>query len=251
MLTVRIIPCLDVRDGRVVKGVRFQGLADAGDPAALAAAYEADGADEIMVLDITATGERRATAAQTVRRVRERIAIPLTVGGGVTSEADAAALLDAGADKVGVNTAAVARPALVDELSARFGAQCTVIAIDAARRATGGFEVVVRSGTVQTGKDAVAWAAEAARRGAGEVLLTSFDRDGTKAGYDLELIAAVAAAVDVPIVASGGAADASHMAAAVGAGASAALAASIFHFGERTVRDLKAELATLGVEVRR
>ena len=251
MLTVRIIPCLDVRAGRVVKGVRFQDLADAGDPAALAAAYEADGADEIMVLDVTATEERRATAADTVRRVRERISIPLTVGGGVTSVGDAAALLEAGADKVGVNTAAVSRPGLVDELAARFGAQCTVIAIDAARRSPGGFEVVVRSGTARTGIDAVGWAAEASARGAGEVLLTSFDRDGTMAGYDLELIEAVVAAVGVPIVASGGAATASHMVEAVRAGASAVLAASIFHFGELTVRALKSQLAMLGLEVRR
>jgi imidazoleglycerol phosphate synthase cyclase subunit len=250
-LTVRIIPCLDVRAGRVVKGVRFHDLADAGDPAALAAAYEADGADEIMVLDVTATEERRATAADTVRRVRDRISIPLTVGGGVTSAGDAAALLDAGADKVCVNTAAVSRPGLIDELAARFGAQCTVIAIDAARRSSGGFEVVVRSGTARTGNDAAVWAAEAAARGAGEVLLTSFDRDGTKSGYDLELIAVVAAAVGVPIVASGGAAVAKHMVEAVGAGASAVLAASIFHFGELTVRALKTQLASLGLEVRR
>jgi imidazoleglycerol phosphate synthase cyclase subunit len=251
VLTVRIIPCLDVRAGRVVKGVRFANLVDAGDPAELAAAYEADGADELMLLDVTATGERRATAADTVRRVRARISIPLTVGGGVRGADDAAALLDAGADKVGVNTAAVARPGLLDELAARFGAQCTVIAIDAARRGPGGFEVVVRSGSERTGIDAVAWAAEAAARGAGEVLLTSFDRDGTKAGYDLELVAAVAAAVGVPIVASGGAAAAEHMVAAVAAGASAVLAASIFHFGELTVAELKARLAALGLEVRR
>jgi cyclase len=249
VLTVRIIPCLDVRAGRVVKGVRFANLTDAGDPAALAAAYEADGADELMLLDVTATAERRATAAETVRRIRERIAIPLSVGGGVASVEDAAALLGAGADKIGVNTAAVARPALLDELAARFGAQCTVIAIDAART-TGGFEVVVRSGTARTGIDAVGWAAEATARGAGEVLLTSFDRDGTKAGYDLELIAAVAAAVDVPIVASGGAAEGGHMRAAVGAGASAVLAASIFHFGDLTVSALKVQLAALGMEVR-
>jgi cyclase len=251
VLTLRIIPCLDVRAGRVVKGVRFRDLAEAGDPARLAAAYEAVGADELMLLDVTATEERRATAAETVRRVRERIAIPLTVGGGVTSADDAALLLEAGADKIGVNTAAVSRPGLVDELAARFGAQCTVIAIDAARRAAGGFEVVVRSGAERTGIDAVTWAAEAAGRGAGEVLLTSFDRDGTRAGYDLELIAAIAAAVDVPIVASGGAAEASHMREAVAAGASAVLAASIFHFGDLTVRALKTQLASLGLEVRR
>jgi len=251
VLTVRIIPCLDVRAGRVVKGVRFANLADAGDPADLAAAYEADGADELMVLGVTATEEKRAAAADTVRRVRERISIPLTVGGGVASAGDAAALLEAGADKVGINTAAVSRPGLVDELAARFGAQCTVIAIDAARREPAGFEVVVRSGTSRTGIDAVRWSAEATARGAGEVLLTSFDRDGTKAGYDLELIGAVASAVSVPIVASGGAADASHMVEAVGAGATAVLAASIFHFGELTVGALKEQLASLGLEVRR
>jgi imidazoleglycerol phosphate synthase cyclase subunit len=250
-LTVRIIPCLDVRAGRVVKGVRFADLADAGDPAELAAAYEADGADELMLLDVTATEERRATAADTVRRVRDRISIPLAVGGGVASADDAAALLDAGADKVGVNTAAVSRPGLIDELAARFGAQCAVIAIDAARRAPAGFEVVVRSGTRRTGKDAVAWAAEATSRGAGEVLLTSFDRDGTRAGYDLELISAVATAVGVPIVASGGAAAAEHMRDALDAGATAVLAASIFHFGELTVSALKEQLAGMGLEVRR
>lgn len=251
MLTTRIIPCLDVRDGRVVKGVRFQGLRDAGSPTELAAMYDVQGADEITLLDVSATPEGRRTALETVAAVRRRIALPLTVGGGVRRIEDAAALLEAGADKVGVNTAVVERPALVDEMASRFGCQCTVIAVDAARRDEGGWEVVTRSGRERTGIDAVRWCRECAQRGAGEILLTSWDRDGTREGYDLDLVAAVSAAVPLPVVASGGASSAAHMAEAVRAGASAVLAASIFHYREITVGDLKAELATLGVEVRR
>jgi len=251
MLTVRIIPCLDVRDGRVVKGVQFQGLRDAGDPAEQAALYDSQGADEITLLDVSATPEERKTALGTVAAVRERISLPLTVGGGVRGVGDALALLAAGADKVGVNTAAVENPELIAELADRFGSQCAVLAIDASRRDGGGFEVITHSGKKRTGMDAVEWAEKASDLGAGEILLTSWDRDGTKSGYDLELISAVAAAVCVPIVASGGASDASHMAAAVRAGASAVLAASIFHYGEHTVGSLKAELAAMGLEVRR
>jgi imidazoleglycerol phosphate synthase cyclase subunit len=251
MLTVRIIPCLDVRDGRVVKGIKFKGLRDAGSPPDLAGEYERQGADEITLLDVSATPEGRSTAYETVSRVRERLALPLTVGGGVRSADHAGALLDAGADKVGVNTAAVARPALVEEMAARFGCQCTVVAVDAASRGDGGWEVVTLSGRERTGIDAVEWAREAAGRGAGEILLTSWDRDGTKQGYDLDLLSAVSAAVEVPVIASGGAASAEHMVEAVRAGADAVLAASIFHYGETTVADLKQELASQGVEVRR
>jgi imidazole glycerol-phosphate synthase subunit HisF len=251
MLTTRIIPCLDVRDGRVVKGIKFQGLTDAGSPVELATAYEGQGADELTLLDVSATPEGRATAYETVAAVRRVLSIPLTVGGGVRKADDAGALLDAGADKVGINTAAVTAPALLDEMAARFGCQCTVLAIDAARNDRGAYEVVTRSGEHRTGKDAVAWAREASSRGAGEILLTSWDRDGTKTGYDLELTRAIADAVRVPIIASGGAATPRHMVEAVNAGASAVLAASIFHYGEYTVDGLKEELAELGLEVRR
>jgi cyclase len=251
-LAARIIPCLDVKDGRVVKGVRFQGLRDAGEPAAQAARYAAQGADELVVLDVSATDEGRRTALATVRAVRAELSIPLTVGGGVRGVDDAAALLDAGADKVSVNTAAVARPELLTELAARFGRQCTVLALDAARRADGaGHEVVVRAGKERTGQDAVAWAQEAEARGAGELLLTSWDRDGTRDGYDLELLAKVSAAVRIPVIASGGASHAGHLAEALDAGASAVLAASIFHDGELTVGALKERLAERGREVRR
>ncbi|GMV38608.1 MAG: imidazole glycerol phosphate synthase subunit HisF [Myxococcales bacterium] len=249
MLTVRIIPCLDVRDGRVVKGVRFQGLRDAGDPAELAEAYEAAGADELVVLDVSATPEGRGTQLDTVRRVRARLSIPLTVGGGVRTEDDAGALLDAGADKVAVNTAAVREPALLARLSERFGRQCTVLALDAAAVGAG-WEVVALSGRERTGKDAVAWAREAVRQGAGEILLTSWDRDGTRSGYDLALLEAVSLAVPVPVIASGGADSAAHMVEALRAGASAVLAASIFHDGDTTVAEVKRALAAAGLEVR-
>jgi imidazoleglycerol phosphate synthase cyclase subunit len=250
MLTVRIIPCLDVRDGRVVKGVRFQGLKDAGSPHDLAEAYERQGADEITLLDVSATPQGRSTAVETVRNVRSRLCLPLTVGGGVRTTSDAAALLEAGADKVSVNTAAVERPQLLDEMASIFGRQCTVLAIDAAAVPQGGYEVLTLSGRRRTGLDAVAWAKEAVSRGAGEILLTSWDRDGTKTGYDLELISGISKAVEVPIVASGGAATPKHMAEAVRAGAGAVLAASIFHYGEYTVMDLKIALSKNNVEVR-
>ncbi len=251
MLTSRIIPCLDVKGGRVVKGVRFQGLRDAGDPAERAAAYEAQGADELVILDVSATTEERSHALDTVRAVRAVLSIPLTVGGGVRTIADAEALLAAGADKVSVNTAAFARPALVAELSARFGAQCTVVAIDAAaREGQDGWEVVVRSGKDRTGLDAIAWAREVMALGAGELLLTSWDRDGTRSGYDCPLLRAVHDAVTIPVIASGGAAHAKHLAEALEAGADAVLAASIFHDGDLTVADVKATLAGEGLGVR-
>ncbi len=266
MLTARVIPCLDIRDGRVVKGVRFQGLRDAGDPAELAARYEAQGADELVLLDVSATPEGRGHAVETVKRVRRVLSIPLTVGGGVRTLADAQALLEAGADKVSINTAAYRNPGLIDQMAARFGAQCTIVALDAARRLDGGdgvsgdgtgaggghpWEVVVKSGTERTGVDLVQFAIECVRRNAGEILLTSWDRDGTRSGYDLELLAAVSAAVEVPVIASGGAAHAEHLAEALGAGASAVLAASIFHDGDTTVADVKNVLYTKGFEVRR
>ncbi|MDY0002091.1 MAG: imidazole glycerol phosphate synthase subunit HisF [Polyangia bacterium] len=251
MLTVRIIPCLDVDAGRVVKGIRFQGLRDAGAPDEQAALYEAQGADEIVMLDVSATPEGRSTQVETVRKIRARLSIPLSVGGGVRSSEDAARLLGAGADKVGVNTAAVANPGLVDELAARFGSQCTVIAVDAQGRPGGGWEVLVRSGKEPTGLDAIEWMHEVVERGAGEILLTSWDRDGTGEGYNLELLEASAEAIRVPIIASGGAAGPAHMVEALKAGADAVLAASIFHYGEYTVAQVKDALASAGLEVRR
>lgn len=251
MPTLRIIPCLDVRDGRVVKGIRFQGLRDAGDPVAQARRYAEDGADEIVLLDVSATPAGRAHGLEVVSAVRSVLPVPLTCGGGVRSVEDARALLEAGADKVAVNTAAVARPELLTELAARFGVQCIVLACDARARVGGpGWEVVVRSGTRSAGRGVVGWCREAVERGAGEILLTSWDRDGTRSGYDLSLLKAVRGAVRVPIVASGGAAHPEHLDEAVQAGADAVLAASIFHDGEWTVRDVKAALAARGVEVR-
>jgi imidazoleglycerol phosphate synthase cyclase subunit len=250
MPAVRIIPCLDVRDGRVVKGVRFQGLRDAGDPAALAGAYEAQGADELVVLDIAGTPESHAKFFDTVRAVRAQLSIPLTVGGGVRTAEDVVALLDAGADKVSVNTAAVTNPALLREIARRHGSQCTVLALDAAARPDGGWEVVVRSGHDRTGKDAVAWAKAAEALGAGEILLTSWDRDGTRSGYDLDLLRAVSTSVHVPVIASGGAATPAHLCEALEAGADAVLAASIFHDGTYTVGSLKAVLAERGLWIR-
>jgi imidazoleglycerol phosphate synthase cyclase subunit len=250
MLTRRIIPCLDTRDGRVVKGINFQGLRDAGSPAELAAGYEAQGADEIVILDVVATDRGRAHALETVREVRQVLSIPLTVGGGVRAVADAERLLEAGADKVGVNSAACDRPALLTELAERFGVQCIVLAIDAAREADH-WTVFRRSGSEATGRDAVAWAVEGAARGAGELLLTSIDRDGTRSGYDLDLLRAVCGAVTVPVIASGGARTAEDFIAAVGAGADAVLAASMFHDGDTTVSAVKQHLAGAGVEVRR
>ncbi len=250
-LTKRIIPCLDVRDGRVVKGVRFANLRDAGDPVEQAARYEADGADELVILDVSATAEGRGACRRTVASVRERLGVPLTVGGGVRTIDDALALLSVGADRVAVNTAAVERPALLAELAERVGVQCVVIAIDAARRESAdGWEIVTRAGTRRTGIDAVAWAREAERLGAGEILLTSFDRDGSQQGYDLELIRSVRRAVNLPVIASGGARTAKDLASAFDAGAEAALAASIFHDGATTVREIKQSLGALGVRVR-
>jgi imidazoleglycerol phosphate synthase cyclase subunit len=245
----RVIPCLDVDAGRVVKGVRFQSLRDAGDPVELAGMYADQGADELVLLDVSATPEGRGNAHETVRGVRQRLPIPLTVGGGVRRLEDAGALLEAGADKVAVNTAAVDRPGLLAEMAESFGRQCTVLALDAAR-VGGGWRVVVRSGRDRLELDAVEWARQAVATGAGEILLTSWDRDGTGAGYDLELVGAVTRAVGVPVIASGGADSAEHMAQALLAGADAVLAASILHDGVTTVPALKRRLAALGVEVR-
>jgi cyclase len=256
MLTTRVIPCLDVRDGRIVKGVRFQSLRDAGDPASRAAAYERDGADEIVMLDVSATNEGRATAVRTVREIRRVLSIPLTVGGGIASIEDAARLLGAGADKVSVNSAAVRDPDLISRLAERFGRQCTVLAIDAARaearpaEAPPQYAVLTRSGTRAEPLDAVAWAIEGQQRGAGEILLTSLDRDGTGEGYDLDLLSAIAGTVEIPVIASGGGRTAEHLATAVKAGADAVLAATIFHDGVTTPNAIKRELAALGVRVR-
>ncbi len=249
MLAYRVVPCLDIDDGRVVKGVRFQGLRDAGDPVECADAYETQGADEIVLLDVSATPEGRANNLGVVDAVRQVLSIPLTVGGGVRSSDDAAQLLDAGADKVGINTAAVDRPALVTEISERFGAQCTVVAVDAAR-AEAGWEVVIRSGSARTGLDAVEWCEKAVANGAGEILLTSWDRDGTGEGYDLDLLRKVTGAVNVPVIASGGASGYRHMVEAFEAGAGAALIASILHDGLTTVDRLKAGIAEAGILVR-
>ncbi len=250
MLARRIIPCLDVSHGRVVKGVRFQGLRDAGDPAERAKLYEDQGADEIVILDVSATPEGRGHQLETVRRVREVLAIPLTVGGGIRTLEDALHLLEAGADKVSVNTAAVRRPALLSEIAERFGRQCCVLAIDARRRPEGGFEVLVKGGREGTGHDAIAWAREGAARGAGEILLTSWDRDGTGEGYDLELTRAVAEAAGVPVIASGGASHPEHLRAALAAGADAVLAASIFHDDRYRVGDVKLYLLEHGIHLR-
>jgi len=248
---VRVIPCLDVADGRVVKGVRFQGLVDAGDPVALARFYDAEGADELVFLDISASAEGRRTMVEVVEQTADQVFIPFTVGGGVGSLADARRLLRAGADKVSVNSAAVARPELLRELAEEFGAQCVVLAIDARRRPGGGFEVVTHGGRRPTGLDAVAWAARGEDLGAGEILLTSMDRDGTYQGFDLELLQAVGQAVGVPVVASGGAGTLEHLvAAARDGGADAVLAASIFHRREHRIADAKAALAAAGLLVR-
>ncbi len=245
----RIIPCLDVKDGRVVKGIRFQDLRDAGDPAEQAARYEAQGADEIVILDVAASAEGRDTQVETVRRVRAAIRIPLTVGGGVRSVDDARQLLAAGADKVSVNTAAVRRPELLTELAQAFGRQCVVLAIDA-RRAAEGWEVLVIGGREIARPDAVAWARDGESLGAGEILLTSWDRDGTRAGHDLDLLRAVSDAVRVPVIASGGVGTRAHVAAAFAGGADAVLAASVFHDGDDTVDGIKADLAVRGIRVR-
>ena len=250
MRSVRVIPCLDVDAGRVVKGVNFVDLRDAGDPVELAARYDAEGADEVVFLDITASSSARNTIVDVATRTAEECFIPFTVGGGVRGVEDARRLLRAGADKVSVNTAAVSRPQVVTELSEEFGAQCVVVAIDA-RRAPGGFEVFTHGGRKPTGLDAVSWAAECERLGAGEILLTSMDRDGTKDGYDVELTRAVSEACNLPVIASGGAGTLDHLAeAAIEGKADAVLAASIFHFGEFTVAEAKAYMASKGITVR-
>jgi cyclase len=248
-VAVRVIPCLDVDGGRVVKGVNFLGLRDAGDPVELAAGYDADGADELVFLDITASSQDRATMLEVVARTADQVFIPLTVGGGVRGADDVDRLLRAGADKVSLNTAAIARPELLSEVSARFGSQCVVVSVDA-RRIPGGFEVTTHGGRRGTGIDAVGWAARAAELGAGEILLNSMDADGTKAGFDLPLIAAVRGVVDVPVIASGGAGHRGDFVPAVRAGADAVLAASLFHFGELRIGDVKEALLAAGYPVR-
>jgi cyclase len=251
----RVIPCLDVDAGRVVKGTNFVGLRDAGDPVELAERYDAEGADEIVFLDITATHEKRETIVELARRTADNVFIPFTIGGGIRSVADAQLVLDAGADKVSINSAAVARPELINELSEHFGTQCVVLAIDAKRRVDAteadGWEVFVAGGRTPTGRDAVEWAREGVERGAGEILLTSMDRDGTRDGYDLELTAAIAEAVDVPVIASGGAGKLDDLVDAMQAGADATIVASLFHFGEHTVAEAKTRLLEAGVPVRR
>jgi imidazole glycerol-phosphate synthase subunit HisF len=251
-VAVRVIPCLDVDAGRVVKGVNFRGLRDAGDPVELAARYDAEGADELTFLDVTASSAGRETTYDVVRRTADQVFIPLTVGGGVRTVVDVDALLRAGADKVGVNTAAIARPELVREIAEQFGRQVLVLSVDA-RRAPGtasGFEVTTHGGRRGTGIDAVEWAGRAVELGAGEILLNSMDADGTREGFDLELIRLVRAGVDVPVIASGGAGAVEHFAPAVAAGADAVLAASVFHFGTLTVAAVKDALRAAGAEVR-
>jgi cyclase len=254
-LAIRVIPCLDVDAGRVVKGVNFRDLRDAGDPVDLAARYDREGADELTFLDVTASSGDRATTYDVVRRTAEQVFIPLTVGGGVRSPEDVDRLLRSGADKVGVNTAAVARPELIRDIARRFGNQVLVLSADV-RRTTGGtttpsgFEVTTHGGRRGTGVDAVEWAAQGAELGAGELLLNSMDADGTKEGFDLELIRAVRGAVDIPLIASGGAGAVEHFAPAVDAGADAVLAASVFHFGAFTIADVKADLRARGHRVR-
>jgi imidazole glycerol phosphate synthase glutamine amidotransferase subunit len=247
---LRILPCLDIKGGRVVKGTKFQNLVDSGDPVELAARYEAEGADEIALLDISATIEERRTALESVAAVRKRLSIPISVGGGIRSVEDAERLLNAGADRVSVNSAAVRNPDLVRDLAERFGVQCVIVAIDAARKDGGGWEVFIEAGEKATGIDAVQWAAQCAGRGAGEILLTSIDRDGTGLGYDEELIAAVAEASGIPVIASGGATRTEHFLKGAVAGASALLGAGAFHRGELSIGTLKQSLSAAGMEVR-
>ena len=250
MLTKRIIACMDVRDGQVVKGVRFQQLRHAGDPGALAERYNVEGIDEVVVLDITATLESRQALARTINAVARQIFLPLTVGGGIRSEDDAAAAVDAGADKVSLNTAALKNPALITTLARRYGSQAVIVAIDAKRRDEG-FAVYVRSGTADAARDAVEWARDAESRGAGEILLTSMDRDGTRSGFDCEMTAAVANAVNIPVIASGGAGGLEHFADVFTRGhADAALAASIFHYADTSVSELKKYLREKNIPVR-
>ncbi len=250
MLTKRLIACLDVRDGAVVKGVNFEGLRQAGDPATLAARYDREGIDELTVLDVTATLEGRRALLETIRHVSQRIFIPLAVGGGIRSMDDARAIIDAGADKVSLNSAPLADPSIITAVARTYGSQAVIVAIDA-KRGPDGFEVFGRSGTARQPREAVAWAREAESRGAGEILLTSIDRDGTQSGFDCELTAAISEAVQIPVIASGGAGTPEHFVDVFSAGrADAALAASIFHFSEHAVRDLKEFLSAHGVPMR-
>lgn len=249
-LAVRVIPCLDVDNGRVVKGVNFQNLRDAGDPVEMAKLYDAEGADELTFLDITASSGNRETTYDVVRRTAEQVFIPLTVGGGVRTADDVDRLLRAGADKVGVNTAAIARPELIQEIAERFGRQVLVLSVDARRTASGTFEVTTHGGRQGTGIDAVEWAHRAAELGAGEILLNSMDADGTKDGYDTEMIAAVRKHVTVPVIASGGAGKLEHFPPAIEAGADAVLAASVFHFGDLRISEVKSALREAGHPVR-
>ena len=250
MMVSRVIPCLDVTDGRVVKGINFVDLRDAGDPVELAARYDRDGADELVFLDITASSDGRQTMIDMVSRTAEQVFIPFTVGGGVRTVADARAMLRAGADKVSVNTAAVQRPQLIAEIATEFGAQCVVCAIDA-KRAGGGFEVYLHGGRTPTGIDAIQWAQTAVAAGAGEILLTSMDRDGTKEGFDLQLTKAISDAVGVPVIASGGVGTLQHLVEGITAGgATGVLAASIFHFGQHTIAQAKAVMTEAGLTVR-
>lgn len=251
-LAVRVIPCLDVDAGRVVKGVNFEGLRDAGDPVELASRYDAEGADELIFLDITASSGGRATMIDVVRRTADAVFIPLTVGGGVRRVDDFDALLRAGADKVGVNTGAIADPDLLTRAARRFGSQCVVLSVDARRTrgATSGFEVTTHGGRKGTGIDAIVWAQNGARLGAGEILLNSMDADGTTSGFDTELISLVREAVDVPVIASGGAGSVDDFAPAVAAGADAVLAASVFHYGTLTIAEVKQAMAAAGITVR-
>ena len=248
----RVIPCLDVDAGRVVKGTNFVDIRDAGDPVELAERYDHEGADELVFLDITATHEKRDTVAELARRTADNVFVPFTIGGGIRSVDDAQAVLDAGADKVSVNSAALARPELLDELAARFGAQCVVLAVDAKEddAVPGTWRAYVAGGRTPTGLDAVAWIREAVERGAGEILLTSMDRDGTSDGYDLPLTSAVSSAVGVPVIASGGAGNLNHLVDALNAGADAVLCASIFHYGAYTIAQAKAHLVAAGIAVR-
>lgn len=248
----RVVPCLDVDAGRVVKGVQFVDLRDAGDPVEMARAYDAEGADELVFLDITASSDQRETIYDVVASTAEQVFIPLTVGGGVRAVEDVRRLLRAGADKVALNTAAVQRPELLSEAADAFGAQCVVAAIDARRTGAGGWEVVIHGGRTPTGRDAIVWAAECERRGAGEILLTSMDRDGSKEGFDLALLQAATGTVNVPVIASGGAGELQHMVEGVTVGgASAVLAASIFHFGQFRIDEVKDAMADAGIPVRR
>lgn len=251
MHTKRIIPCLDVNNGRVVKGVNFVNLRDAGDPVEIASYYNKSMADEIVFLDITASSDARSIMLDVVARTAEQVFIPLTVGGGIRTVEDFRMILSAGADKISVNSAALKRPELINEAAERFGNQCVVVAIDAKRRDEGGFDVYLNGGRVNTGKDAVEWAVEVEKRGAGEILLTSMDCDGTKAGYDIELTRAISDAVSIPVIASGGAGNMEHFAEALtDGGAEAALAASLFHYREMDILDLKKYLDSEGIPVR-